>query len=611
MNHLVKTTCLLLTALLAGACASDTDEGLEDLLNTWNNSQTQNTQSQNTSGSDTQSDDLSSLDVAFDETALVESETIPTSELDEAYEDYVEHSTFDTFLSIVYSSGSVSVSGSADGVTVSTDGADVVVRSSAKNIAYVLSGASSDGSFKIYSDKKFKLTLNGLDLTNPTGAAINVQSSKRVFVELSAGSSNKLTDGSSYTTTDGEDEKGTFFSEGQLIFSGSGTLNLNGNYKHALVSDDYIRFRPGNVINITVSQGNGVKANDAIVVDGGVLNVSASGTAAKGLSSDGYLEINGGRTTVITTGGGEYDSDENDASAAAGIKSDSTLTLNGGEVYLKSTGAGGKGISCDQDIVVNDGTVKIITTGKQYAYTSDITSSPKGIKGDANVSIYGGNITIKTTGGEGSEGLESKATLTISGGQVVVYSYDDAINASQAINLTGGSTYAYSTNNDGIDSNGTLKISGGVVIANGTTQPESGIDSDSNSQMTLTGGTVVSIGGGNNYPTNPSQPVVVYGGSFASGTYLSLNTSDGKNLLTYALPRSCTSILLSSASMSTGNSYVIGSGGTLTGGTTWMHLTTGASLTGYTTLQTVSLSSNLAVIGTSGGNMGGGGFPGR
>mgnify|MGYP000429392373 CR=1 FL=1 len=83
--------------------------------------------------------------------------------------------------------------------------------------------------------KSPSLRLRTYSLTNGSGAAINIQSGKRVFVELKAGTENNLTDASAYSTVDGEDEKACFFSEGQLIFSGTGALTVTGNYKHGSV----------------------------------------------------------------------------------------------------------------------------------------------------------------------------------------------------------------------------------------------------------------------------------------------------------------------------------------------------------------------------------------
>ena len=131
---------------------------------------------------------LGTFDVTIDTSSLTETETIPGS-TDTYYEDYVETYSPTSTIKIVYNGNSAAVSGEAEGVSVKTDGADVTVTSTVKNIAYELSGTTSDGSFKIYSDKKFEVILNGVDITNPTGAAINNQG-KRMYVVVKDGTTN-------------------------------------------------------------------------------------------------------------------------------------------------------------------------------------------------------------------------------------------------------------------------------------------------------------------------------------------------------------------------------------------------------------------------------------
>ena len=81
------------------------------------------------------------------------------------------------------------------------------------------------------NSSKQGITLNEVSLTNPNGAVINVQGptsapnkGKRTFIVLKG--TNALADGTSYTDTPStEDEKATLFSEGQLVFSGTGSIN--------------------------------------------------------------------------------------------------------------------------------------------------------------------------------------------------------------------------------------------------------------------------------------------------------------------------------------------------------------------------------------------------
>ena len=448
-NRCIYLAMMAVVAIVATCCSVEDDNSgypsMTELMG--NNGQMPNGMMPGGMGqNDNSGNDLQDFDISLNTAALTsETENIPTDENDESYEDYVEHSSFSETVSIVYADNEATVSTLPDGVEATVDGAGVIINSTIAGVAYELKGSSSNGYFKIYSEKKFHLTLNGVSLTNPTGAPINIQSGKRVFVTLADGTSNSLVDGSSYNTPDDEDEKGTFFSEGQLIFNGKGSLEVTGNKKHGIVSDDYIRFRTGTNIYITASNGHGIKANDYVAIGGGVLNIEVSGTAKKGISSDGYVLVSGGRTTILTSGDGEYDEDEDDVSGAAGIKADLYFQMEGGQLNIKSTGAGGKGINTDGEIIINDGDIQVITTGQTFTYSSDLDSKAKGIKSDTDVTVNGGTIKIKTTGGEGSEGLEAKGVMNINGGEIEIATYDDCINSAGDMYLNGGYIYAFAT----------------------------------------------------------------------------------------------------------------------------------------------------------------------
>ena len=560
-------------------------------------------------GSSDSSDDEEQTDVSdidFDTSFLDEgTEEIPSDD-----NDYVENSTFNYTLEVVYSEVGAEISGDTEMVDVEVDGGHVVVTSETKGMAYVLSGECSDGSFKIYSDYKMKLTLNGLTLTNPEGAAINDQCGKSMYVVLADGTENTLTDGSSYTIPDDEDMKGTFFSEGQLLFSGAGTLNVNANYKNGIVSDDYIVFRPGNVINVRSSGTNGVKANDGVTVRGGVLNVGVTAAGSKGINSEANVLIEGGRTTLITTGGTTIE--DNDTKSCAGVKADSAFTMTAGELYIKSSGSGGKGINADTEVTIDGGTIEIVTTGKSYSSGRNYSASPKGIKADGNLTINDGDITVSTTGGDGAEGIESKSTMTINGGNIVVTAYDDALNASKSIVIAGGQVYAYSTGNDAIDSNGSLYFSGGTIIGLGASSVEGPFDCDQGT-FAITGGNIIGMGGSISTPTTSAtkQPVVVLGSqSYSSGTYLALNDSGGDNIFSFKVPvkYSQSVLVLSSPEMSVGSSYTIKSGVSVSGGTWWQGFSDDTSVSGGSTLKTLSLSSMVTTSGTTSTTMPGGGM---
>ena len=571
-NRCIYLAMMAVVAIVATCCSVEDDNSgypsMTELMG--NNGQMPNGMMPGGMGqNDNSGNDLQDFDISLNTAALTsETENIPTDENDESYEDYIEHSSFSETVSIVYADNEATVSTLPDGVEATIDGAGVIINSTIAGVAYELKGSSSNGYFKIYSEKKFHLTLNGVSLTNPTGAAINIQSGKRVFVTLADGTSNSLVDGSSYNTPDDEDEKGTFFSEGQLVFNGKGSLEVTGNKKHGIVSDDYIRFRTGTNIYITASNGHGIKANDYVAIGGGVLNIEVSGTAKKGISSDGYVLVSGGRTTILTSGDGEYDEDEDDVSGAAGIKADLYFQMEGGQLNIKSTGAGGKGINTDGEIIINDGDIQVITTGQTFTYSSDLDSKAKGIKSDTDVTVNGGTIKIKTTGGEGSEGLEAKGVMNINGGEIEIATYDDCINSAGDMYLNGGYIYAFATNNDAIDSNGDLYIKGGVIVALGASGAECAIDAAEGKDIYITGGTVVGVGGSNaSYPaSSSSQMSVAFQASISTGS--TLTVADGSDaILSFTIKRGYQSglYLISSPDFKNGTSYTVYSGSSVSG----------------------------------------------
>ena len=546
--------------------------------------------------------DVTSFTIALDKNALSESVNVDTND-----DDYIENTTFDKTITVTFSqSGNASVSGDESGI-VSINGNDVIATNNTDQvIKYVLTGETSDGFFKLYSTKKQAIVLNSVSITNPDGAAINNQSKKRTFIVLNDGTKNYLTDGANYSdATDSEDMKGCFFSEGQLIFSGSGYLEVDANCKAGIRSDDYVRTMPKANIWVDASSGNGIRGNEAVILTGGVVNINVTGTADKGISTDGEVRIEGGRTTIFTSGGYEYDSDENDYSACSGIKADSVININGGELNIKSTGTGGKGLNCDDEININDGVVRIITTGKRQK-DSKGSVSPKGIKADGDLTFNGGQTQVRLEGsGDGTEGIESKGEIHIEAGTVESYSYDDAINSAGNLYINGGYVYARSYNNDAIDANKNLYINGGVVIAEGAGQPECGLDAAEQYKAYINGGTVIAIGGGMQAIDSSSKQASI---AISASMGMKVGILDGsKAILAYTTPSSnCgTALMISSPSFKSGSSYTLRAGCEVSGGTSFYNLTTGCTIGSGS--QSLDVTASTAVNGSMGGGMGGGG----
>lgn len=437
---------------------------------------------------------------------------------------------------ITYSGTSASVSNAFqnDGVTVTTSGADVTVKSTntTKEIVYLLSGTATKGSFKIYSEYKFNITMKSVSITNSNGPAINSQSGKKATINVIG--TNTLIDGATYTTSS-EDQKGTFFSEGQLSFMGTGTLNVTGNNKHGIVSDDYIYLSEATIIvksaasdavhasdyfamdngNLTVTSAtsNGIEAEEGYVaINGGTVTINSvnDGITASYEGTDAtitpYVLIKGGKITVTTTG------DKGNA-----IKSESYTTIGTTDaVTLTVSGKGSKGIKTGGDCTITSGTVKITTSGAAYYDTADADiAAPAGINCDKNLAIKGGTLTVTSTG-TGAKGISVDGTATISGGTTTIsatgtkYTYNTA-NTSEAKGFKSDGAFVMNNGelniaatDDGLKSETSITINDGTVnitkstegiesktitFAGGTTNVTSSNDGVNASMGTTTGGT--------------------------------------------------------------------------------------------------------------------------
>jgi hypothetical protein len=298
-----------------------------------------------------------------------------------------------------------------DGVQVSLSGADVVVTSTASDeVEYKLSGASTDGLFKIYSDKKYQITLNGLDLTNADGPALNSQSSKKGTIKVQGGTVNNLCDAKKYTKSS-EDQKGTIFSEGQLIFKGAGTLNVRGLNKHAICSDDYIEV-DNSTINVLQAASDAFHANDSVLIYGGQLHLTADGD---GIDCEGPILVASAATdTLEVTLAGED---------AACLKSDTLVDVRSGLLLLTNTGVGG---------VEEAKTSTDATAGSYKVYVSlPATTSGQsgwggwggGPGGQSNNSAWS-SVHLYKSDGTRVATLASTATITAGGQSTTFYYYD-------------------------------------------------------------------------------------------------------------------------------------------------------------------------------------------
>lgn len=383
-----------------------------------------------------------------------------------------------------------------EGLAVDVEGADVTVQATGgiQDITYTLSGNSSDGSFKIYSDKRFYLTLDGLTLENPDGPAINNQSNKNMYVVLADETDNVLTDGATYAAPpNGEDQKATFFSESDLFFSGNGSLTIHslGSEQHGLSSDDEIEINSG-TITVASAVKDGIHSNDGIIITGGNVDVTSTGD---GIDADaGYIQITGG--SVITS---------NASDDVKGISCDSTLVISGGTVDVMVSGDQSKGIQSNYSVTLCGGTITIHTSGDAVLEPSGNGYDPSyctAIKSDDDIIVDGANITIVSTGKAG-KGLSSDTDIFMTSGSLHITCSG---NGATYTNTLGQADAYVSTC---LTTNGNITISGGTVTTSSSGSAGKAISTDGlltigtsenapEIQLTTTGTRILVSGSGQN-----------------------------------------------------------------------------------------------------------------
>lgn len=333
--------------------------------------------------------------------------------------------------------------------SVTGSGSGVEINGTALTISepgtYLLTGSCADGSVKVKKGTAgVTLILSDLSLTSSTTAPITCGKSSVVTIVAADGTTNTLTDAAQNndtdypTNTDAENAVIKGKDGAQVVLCGSGSLTLNANGK------------------------NGIK----------------SGTTDSETAQDASLTI---RELTLT-----INAPVNDA-----INAEQLLNVESGTLTLD---AADDALHCD--LVMNIG--------------ADSTEGP--------------TLTITNA----YEGIEA-AALNIASGDIDITCEDDCLNAGNSsltnydfeINISGGTLRAYTTAGDGFDSNGTMTISGGdIEVWTANAADNQPLDSDGG--ISLTGGTVLAAGGSNGMGMTLSaeQPYVTYGsgrGSMGGG----------------------------------------------------------------------------------------------
>ncbi len=554
------------------------------------------------------------------------------------------------------------------GNTISVQGAGASVSENLVTISaagtYILSGSTPDGRILIAADKddKVHLVLNGIDLTCADYSPIYIEQAYKVFLTLADGTQNKIADGATYAPSgsDGSADA-AIFSKADLTINGSGSLNVNGNYKHGIVSKDDLVITGGTLsitaVNVGLSGKDCVKiADGAISITSGTDGIRsdnsadeqqgyiyiANGSFTVNAGCDGFqaeteLRIDGGNFTITTGSGsanastqdgwGNWGGGRNgetamstDTNSDTGIEEDnaSAKALKAGlEIYIAQ---GVFDIDSSDDAIHTSGSVKI----ENGVIT--LSSGDDGIHADSALIISGGEIRIEKS----YEGLEA-ARIKITDGTIYITAGDDGINASGGNDGSamggrpGQDTFAAQTgveiciaggylevdaSGDGLDSNGNLYVKGGIVLVSGPENNGNGT-LDYNDTGSVTGGMVIaagSIGMAENFGSTSSQCSILY--AFSSpqkaGTRLTLCDEDGTVLLSWAPGKTFQTAVFSTPGLISGSSYQILLGGTVEG-TDECGFVSSGTLKNGSAVDTIQLTSTIysnAAASGQGGSMG-------
>lgn len=407
-------------------------------------------------------------------------------------------------------------SASCDSDSVVMDGSTVTITAEG---VYLLSGALANGQIIVDAGDtdKVQLVLRGADITSSTSAAIYALEADKVFVTLAEGTENALSNGGEYVAIDENNIDAVIFAKTDLTLNGTGSLTINAQAGHGIVSKDDLVIAGGNYTLTAASHG--LSGKDSVAIAGGTFAITSGKDGIHSENSDdtslGWLYIQDGSFTITSQG---------DAVSAQGA-----LQIEGGAFDLH-TGEG----SASVDMATTDsfGPMEGEPRGEMGAPAEMVTSeteedsvSQKGIKGESAYVINGGTFAIDSA----DDCLHAGGEMVIAAGAFTLNSGDDAIHCDDALTIQGGTftiPYCYegieglsitiedgefdiTATDDGLNAAGGADSSGFggfggrpqdtfaasshsfIVINGGTFTIVSGGDSvDSNGDLTINGGTL-------------------------------------------------------------------------------------------------------------------------
>ena len=450
-----------------------------------------------------------------------ETESSVSSSEDSAYtySDYELDDSFDR-----QSAASITLSGStaqSNGSGVSINNATVTI---SKEGCYLINGELEDGQIIVDAgdSDKVQLVLDKASIHCSTGSAILVRNADKVKVTLAADSENELSDGTEYQTDD-DNPDAALFSKDDLVINGSGSLTVQGNYKHGIAGNDDLVITGG---RLTVnSLSHALRGKDSVAILDGtfVLTSQKDGIQASNTedSTKGWVQIDGGNFTIQSSGDGIQ------AETNLSIYDGSfTITSGGGAVngadHTENRGGGfGRPGGNRPDSANGQTSPEMPSQPAEGGQTpSEMPSQPaegeqssSGNESDYSELIFDPDDFDDTSTDDSdttvsTKGIKAGNALLIQQGTFVIDSADDAIHSNYSVTIDGGS-FQLSSGDDGIHAEAYLNINGGTTtiaesyegleaaqihISGGTTQvfsSDDGLNATGGSSFELVDGLLV------------------------------------------------------------------------------------------------------------------------
>lgn len=417
-------------------------------------------------------------------------------DLDVGYEesDSVKISLSDDSTTVLSgSSDNSSTDDTVDGVTV--DGNVITITSGG---TYIISGTLSEGQLVVDADdEKVQLVLDNADITCATSAAIYVKSAGKTFITLAEDSENILMNTAGFEAIDDNNIDAVIFSKDDLTLNGSGTLTINSENGHGIVSKDDLKIT-GGTYNITAAS-HALSGKDSVRIAAGTFNLVSGKDGIHSENADdsskGYVYIAGGEFTIDSTGDGidasnivQIDDGTFDITAGGGAEN-STKTH---EDNMMGGPGGGNGPQMGEapSGEVPDGNVPSgeAPSGEAPDGNAPSGEAPSGEAPDGNAPSEkpsgeapqggSGNNSSDNSNSDretppekpdsntdqaaSTKGIKADGRLYINGGTFTINSADDSVHSNSAVTINDG-TYTLTTGDDGVHSGEALEINCGTI----------------------------------------------------------------------------------------------------------------------------------------------------